>query len=189
MSDVITLHDLFIDLLQDIYYAEKKILKALPKLAKAVGPKSKLAAAFLKHRDETEGQVERLEQVFKSIGERAKGKKCPAIDGITEEADELIKEVESLPTLEAGLLAGAQAVEHYEIARYGTLIEWARLMGHDEAVDLLEETLAQEKKTDASLTKLAESDINEKANDAANENNEEDEEEEERSSSRRRRAA
>jgi ferritin-like metal-binding protein YciE len=171
MSSVISLHDLFVDMLQDIYYAEKQILKALPKLAKAVGPKSKLAAAFQKHRDETEGQVDRLEDVFRSIGEKAKGKKCPAIEGILKEGDELIKEVECQATLEAGLLAGAQAVEHYEIARYGTLIEWAKLMGHKEAVRLLETTLAEEKKTDALLTKMAESSINQEAADVANEAN------------------
>jgi ferritin-like metal-binding protein YciE len=170
MPKVITLHELFVDMLRDIYYAEKKILRALPKMAKAVGKQSRLAAAFETHREETEGQVERLEQVFKSIGEKPRGKKCAAIEGLTEEADELMDEVENAATLEAGLLAGPQAVEHYEIARYGTLLEWAKIMGHGEAVKLLEETLAEEKKTDQLLNKMATSRINQDAMDAANEN-------------------
>jgi ferritin-like metal-binding protein YciE len=170
MPKVITLHELFVDMLRDIYYAEKKILRALPKMAKAVGRQSQLAAAFETHREETQGQVERLEQVFKSIGEKPRGKKCAAIEGLTEEADELMDEVENAATLEAGLLVGAQAVKHYEISRYGTLLEWAKIMGHGEAVKLLEETLAEEKKTDQLLNKMATSRINQDAMDAANEN-------------------
>jgi ferritin-like metal-binding protein YciE len=166
---VITLHELFVDMLKDIYYAEKKILKALLKMAKAVGKQSQLAAAFETHREETEGQVERLEQVFQSIGERPKGKRCAAIEGLTEEADELMDDIENTATLEAGLLAGAQAVEHYEIARYGTLVEWAKIMGHREAVNLLEETLDQQKKTDRPLNKMATSRINQNAMDATDE--------------------
>jgi ferritin-like metal-binding protein YciE len=154
-------------------------------MAKAVGKESKLAAAFEKHLTETEGQVERLEKVFASIDETPKGKTCPAIDGITEEADELMKEVKSLPTLEAGLLAGAQAVEHYEMARYGTLVEWAKVMGHDEAVKLLQQTLEEEKKTDATLTKLAEAGINARANDEMGEGEEEDEDKNKKGSSSR----
>jgi ferritin-like metal-binding protein YciE len=170
MPKVITLHELFVEQLKDIYYAEKKILRSLPKMGKAVGKESELAAAFEKHREETVGQVERLEQVFKSIGEKPKGKKCAAIEGLAEEADELMDEVENTATLEAGLLAGAQAVEHYEIARYGTLIEWAKVMGHDEAAGLLQETLEEEKKTDQALGKMATSRINRNAFDAASEN-------------------
>jgi ferritin-like metal-binding protein YciE len=173
MSAIINLHDLFVEMLKDVYYAEKKILKALPKMAKALGKDSKLAEAFEKHRQETEGQVERLEQAFKSIGEKATGKKCPAIEGLIKEADELMEEVECQSTLEAGLLAGAQAVEHYEIARYGTLVEWAKTMGHKQATKLLEETLAEEKKTDQLLSKMAVNAINQSAMDAANENKKE----------------
>jgi ferritin-like metal-binding protein YciE len=166
MLAIVNLSDLFSDMLKDIYYAEKKILKALPKMAKKLGKDSELAAAFEKHRQETEGQVERLEQVFQIIGEKPKAKKCMAVEGITEEADELMSEVKCKETLEAGLLAGAQAVEHYEIARYGTLVEWAKLLGHDEAVQLLEETLEQEKKTDEILNKMAMDEINQKAMEA-----------------------
>jgi ferritin-like metal-binding protein YciE len=128
-------------MLKDIYYAERKILKALPKMIKAVGRESKLGEAFEKHFEETEGQIERLEEVFESIGQKAKGETCQAIEGITEEAQDLMHEVDCKATLEAGLLAGAQAVEHYEIARYGTLVEWAKRLGHAHAVKLLEQTL------------------------------------------------
>ena len=166
MTTVTNLSELFVDMLKDIYYAEKKILKALPKMEKAVGKDSKLATAFNKHFHETEGQVQRLEQVFELIGEKPKGKTCAAIEGLTEEAEELMKEVDCQATLEAGLLAGAQAVEHYEIARYGTLIEWAKMLGYKEAVKLLEETLNQEKKTDQSLNDMAVREINQRALDA-----------------------
>lgn len=189
MSAVTNLHDLFVEHLKDIYYAEKKILKALPKMCKALDDDSPLCAAFEAHRAETEGQVERLEEVFNLIGEKPKGKTCPAIDGLTEEADELIKEVECMATLEAGLLAGAQAVEHYEIARYGALVEWAKTMGHDEAAELLEETLAEEKKTDQILNRLAIRNINKRAMEAQEASNDnEDDEEEEETSARKRRA-
>jgi len=156
------LHDLFEDALKDIYYAEKKILAALPKLAKATKTEE-LAAAFEKHRGETEGQVERLEQVFEILGQPAKGKKCPGIEGILEEGKEVLDEFKKSPALDAGLLAGAQAVEHYEITRYGTLIAWARKLGLREAVPLLQQTLDEEKKTDQALTALAESAVNEYA--------------------------
>ncbi len=174
MPAIINLSNLFTDMLMDIYYAEKKILKALPKMAKKLGRESELAMAFEKHREETEGQIERLEQVFQMIGEKPRAKKCEAIEGITEEADELMSEVKCKATLEAGLLAGAQAVEHYEIARYGTLVEWAKLLGHDEAAELLEETLAQEKKTDETLNEMAMAAINRKALEAETERDEED---------------
>jgi ferritin-like metal-binding protein YciE len=157
-----TLHDLFEDSLKDIYYAEKKILVALPKMAKAA-QSEELAAAFEKHRAETEGQIARLEQVFEAIEQPAKGKKCPAIEGIIEEGKEIMDEFKGLPALDAGLLSGAQAVEHYEIARYGTLIAWAKKLGLREAVPLLEQTLKEEKNTDQALTRLAEAAINDYA--------------------------
>ena len=173
MADSISnLSDLFLDMLKDIYYAEKKIYKSLPKLEKAVGKDSPLASAFKKHFHETEGQIERLEKVFEILGEKPKAKTCTAIDGILAEADDLIQDVENNATLEAGLLAGAQAVEHYEMARYGTLVEWAHTLGHDDAADLLEETLNQEKKTDQLLNDMALRDINQRAYDSQKESGE-----------------
>ncbi len=157
-----TLHDLFHDTLKDIYFAEKKILTALPKMAKAAGS-DELRAAFEKHEGETEGQVGRLEQVFEVIGEPPKGKTCDAILGIIEEGQEIMKEYKGTPALDAGLISAAQAVEHYEIARYGTLKAWAEELGLTQAVKLLDATLAEEKTTDASLSKLAESRINQQA--------------------------
>jgi ferritin-like metal-binding protein YciE len=154
-----TLQDLFHDTLKDIYFAEKKILTALPKMAKAAQSEH-LKAAFTKHAGETEGQVNRLEQVFKSIGETPKGKTCDAIMGILEEGQEGMKEYKGTAALDAALLAAAQAVEHYEIARYGTLKCWAKEMGLNEAVKLLDATLAEEKTTDQALTKLAEGEVN-----------------------------
>ena len=137
---------LFHDTLKDIYYAEKKILSALPKMAKAAQD-PELKAAFEKHEEETEGQIERLEQVFEIIGAPAKGKKCDAIEGILDEGKEVMQEYKGSPALDAGLLAAAQAVEHYEISRYGTLKSWATKLGHKQAVSLLDQTLQQEKKT------------------------------------------
>ena len=157
-----TLHDLFEDGLKDIYYAEKKILTALPKLAKATKTEE-LAEAFEKHRGETEGQVERLEQVFELLGQSPKGKKCPGIEGILEEGKEILDEFKGMAALDAGLLSAAQAVEHYEISRYGTLIAWAEKLGHREAIPLLQENLDEEKATDKALTELAETAINEYA--------------------------
>jgi ferritin-like metal-binding protein YciE len=157
-----TLNDLFEDGLKDIYYAEKKILTALPKMAKATKTEE-LAEAFEKHRGETEGQVERLEQVFELLGQSPKGKKCPGIEGILEEGKEILDEFKGMPALDAGLLAGAQAVEHYEISRYGTLIAWAEKLGLKEAIPLLQENLEEEKATDEALTELAEAVINEYA--------------------------
>jgi ferritin-like metal-binding protein YciE len=157
-----TLQDLFHDTLKDIYFAEKKILAALPKMAKAA-QSAELRAAFEKHEGETEEQVERLEQVFELLDEPARGKNCPAIMGIIEEGQEIIKEYKGTPALDAGLLSAAQAVEHYEISRYGTLKSWAGELGLDEAVELLEATLAEEKATDEALTELAEAAVNQRA--------------------------
>jgi len=157
-----TLEDLFHDTLKDIYFAEKKILTALPKMAKAA-QSEELRAAFEKHHAETEGQVERLEQVFGLIGKKAQGKTCDAIVGIVEEGQEVMKEYKGSPALDAGLLAGAQAVEHYEISRYGTLKTWADELGLREAVRLLDATLQEEKKTDATLTAIAARVVNQEA--------------------------
>ncbi|MER8822855.1 ferritin-like domain-containing protein [Mesorhizobium sp. M0166] len=156
------LEDLFYDGLKDIYYAERKILTALRKMAKGAESKE-LKAAFEKHRDETEGQIERLQQVFDAFGKRAQGKTCPAIDGIIEEGQEILEEFEEAPALDAGLVAAAQSVEHYEIARYGTLVTWAGLLGLKDAVPLLEQTLKEEKATDEALTRLGETGVNERA--------------------------
>ena len=156
------LDDLFHDTLKDIYFAEKKILTALPKMAKAAQSED-LRAAFEKHHGETEGQVERLERVFDLIGKKAQGKTCDAIIGIVEEGQEVMKEYKGSPALDAGLLAGAQAVEHYEISRYGTLKTWANELGLADAVGLLDATLQEEKNTDATLTKIAENVVNQEA--------------------------
>ena len=154
-----TFSELFEETLKDIYYAEKAILKALPKMAKKASSK-KLQAAFTKHQKETEGQVERLEQVFELLGKRAAGKKCAAIEGIIEEAEEVMKEAKEDTIRDAAMLAAAQAVEHYEISRYGTLVAWAEKMGMSDAAELLNATLEEEKATDEKLTELAESEIN-----------------------------
>ena len=159
MSKDKSLADLFLDTLKDIYFAEKKILTALPKMQKAA-QSDDLKAAFEKHEGETEGQVARLEQVFKSIGETPKGKTCDAIMGILDEGKEIMDEYKNMAALDAGLLAAAQAVEHYEISRYGTLKCWASELGYTEAVKLLDATLKEEKNTDAALSKLAESEVN-----------------------------
>ena len=157
-----TLDDLFEDTLKDIYYAENKILKALPKMAKAA-QSEELKGAFEKHLKQTEGQVTRLEKVFGMIDIAPRGKKCEAIEGIIEEGSEIMKEFKGAPALDAGLVSAAQAVEHYEIARYGTLKRWAEQMGLDDAARLLEATLREEIDTDESLTELADSVINEQA--------------------------
>jgi ferritin-like metal-binding protein YciE len=156
------LSELFVDTLKDIYYAEKQIYKSLPKMAKAANS-DQLRAAFEKHHDETEGQIGRLEQIFELIGKPARGKKCDAIEGILDEGKEIMDEYADTPALDAGLLAAAQAVEHYEISRYGTLKTWAAKLGHQDAVKLLDETLAEEKKTDDALSKLALSAVNAEA--------------------------
>jgi ferritin-like metal-binding protein YciE len=156
------LDELFHDSLKDVFFAERKILTTLPKLAKAA-QSEELKAAFEKHHAETEGQVERLEQVFEIIGKKAQGKTCPAINGLAEEGAEIMKEYKGSPALDAGLLAAAQAVEHYEIARYGALRAWAEELGLNKAVSLLDATLKEEKATDQALTKLAESLVNQEA--------------------------
>lgn len=153
------LADLFLDTLKDIYFAEKKILTALPKMAKAA-QSPKLKAAFEKHEAETGEQVTRLEQVFASIDENPRGKTCDAIRGILDEGKEVMDEYKGMPALDAGLLAAAQAVEHYEISRYGTLRCWAKELGYREAIRLIDATLKEEKSTDAALTQLAEAEVN-----------------------------
>jgi ferritin-like metal-binding protein YciE len=157
-----TLEDLFLDGLKDIYYAEKKIVKTLPKMAKGAASKE-VVAAFEKHLSETETQVERLEQIFELMGKPARGKTCPAIDGIIEEGSEILQEYKGVPAIDAGLVAAAQSVEHYEIARYGTLIAWAGQLGMSDAADLLKATLAEEEATDKSLSRLGEGGVNERA--------------------------
>jgi ferritin-like metal-binding protein YciE len=159
-----TLADLFEDTLRDIYYAEKQILRALPKMAKKAGSED-LAAAFQKHEGETEDQVARLEKVFKILGKAPRGKKCDAIEGIIAEAEELMKEAGTDTVRDAAMLAAAQAVEHYEISRYGTLKAWATKLGMEDAAGLLDETLEEEKATDEALTELAETEINAEADD------------------------
>jgi ferritin-like metal-binding protein YciE len=156
------LNDLFLDTLKDIYYAEKQILKSLPKMAKAAAS-DQLRAAFEKHHDETEGQIARLEQIFELLDKPARGKKCDAIEGILDEGKEIMDEYKGASALDAGLLAAAQAVEHYEISRYGTLKSWAGKLGMNEAVRLLDQTLNEEKKTDDTLTKIAETAVNAEA--------------------------
>jgi ferritin-like metal-binding protein YciE len=157
-----TLDDLFHDTLKDIYFAEKKILATLPKMAKAA-QNEELSAAFEKHRAETEGHVERLEEVFAMIEKKPQGKTCDAIVGITDEGAEIMKQYKGTPALDAGLLAAAQAVEHYEISRYGTLRTWAEELGRREAASLLQETLNEEKATDEALTRIAERVVNQEA--------------------------
>ena len=156
------LEDLFHDTLKDIYFAEKKILATLPKMAKAA-QSTELQAAFTKHRSETEGHVARLEKVFAVIGKKPQGKTCAAIVGITDEGAEIMEEYKGSPALDAGLLAAAQAVEHYEISRYGTMRTWAEELGLNDAVALLEATLKEEKATDEALTGIATSVVNQQA--------------------------
>lgn len=159
MAKTKTLSDLFHDTLKDIYFAEKKIMSALPKMAKAA-QSNELRAAFEEHLEETEGQVDRLEAVFEEIGAKAQGKTCDAIMGILDEGKEIMSDYKGAPALDAGLLAAAQAVEHYEISRYGTLITWADELGLTNASKLLKETLAEEKKTDQTLTSIAKAVVN-----------------------------
>ena len=153
------LESLLHDGLRDIYYAEKKIMKALPKMIRAA-QSTDLQAAFDKHLTETEQQVERLQQVFELMGKRAQAKTCPAIDGILEEGEEVMETYKGSPALDAGLVAAAQAVEHYEMAWYGTLCAWASVLGMDDAADLLQQTLVEETATDEALSSLADASIN-----------------------------
>ena len=156
------LNDLFLDTLKDIYFAERQIIKNLPKMAKAA-KSAELKKAFLTHRDQTEQHVERLQEVFELIGRRAQAKTCEAIKGILEEGEEIMEEYNGSEALDAGLLAAGQAVEHYEMSRYGTLKTWASQLGLKDAVSLLDETLQEEKQTDALLSSLAESSVNQEA--------------------------
>jgi len=161
-KDIETFDDLFVHQLRDVYYAEKQLLKALPKMAeKATNPQ--LKQAFTSHLAETKGHVSRVEQVFKMHGVEAKAVNCPAIDGIIEEANEVAGEVADKEVLDAALIAAGQAAEHYEIARYGTLVAWAQQLGRDDCAGVLEQNLAEEKAADRKLTSLAESGINRKA--------------------------
>lgn len=162
MAKTKNLHDLFHATLKDIYFAEKKILGALSKMAKAA-QEQELKDAFLKHEKETQDHVARLEKVFGEIGQPVRGKSCEAILGITKEGEEIMKEYKGMPALDAGLLAAAQAVEHYEMSRYGTLKTWASELGLKQAVKLLDATLSEEKKTNDTLTNLAEGGVNEHA--------------------------
>lgn len=148
------LADLFLDELKDTYNAEKQLTKALPKMAKAAASEE-LRDAFESHLEETEGQIERLEKVFKIVGKAARGKTCKAMEGLVEEGADLMAEDAEPPVLDAGLICAAQKVEHYEIAAYGTLVTWAGILGYDKAVPLLEATLAEEKAADEKLTELA----------------------------------
>ena len=156
------LDELFHDTLKDLYFAEKKILATLPKMAKAADSEE-LKAAFEKHHGETEGQIERLEQVFAAIDKKPQDKTCAAIVGITDEGAEIMQDYKGSSALDAGLLAAAQAVEHYEISRYGTLIAWAEELDLDDVVSLLRETLDEEKATDEALTEIAKTAVNQQA--------------------------
>ena len=172
-----TLNDLFLDTLKDIYHAEKQILRALSKMSKSA-QSPELKEAFQKHREETDGQIGRLEQVFDILGKRAQAKPCEAIRGILEEGEEIMDEYKGTDALDAGLLAAGQAVEHYEMARYGTLKAWAMQLGMQDAADLLNETLEEEKRTDALLTQLAEQSVNSEAGEGESEDGDETEEDE-----------
>jgi ferritin-like metal-binding protein YciE len=162
MAKAKTLEDLFHDTLKDIYYAEKKILKTLPKMHKAA-QSEELKAAFEKHLHETEGQVERLQKVFELAGKKPQAKTCDAIEGIVKEGEGIIADFKGTDALDAGLISSAQAVEHYEITRYGTLRRWATELGMEEAASLLGESLEEESATDESLTQLAEGTVNQNA--------------------------
>jgi ferritin-like metal-binding protein YciE len=154
-----TMEELFHALLQDVYYAEKQLTKALPKMAKETDD-AELKKAFTDHLEETEGHIERLEKAFEMIGKPARGKKCEAIIGIIDEGKEVIDEAEDEQILDAGLIASGQAAEHYEIARYGTLCAWAKLLGKPQIARLLHETLQEEKHADELLTRIAEKSVN-----------------------------
>ncbi|HTN61455.1 MAG TPA: ferritin-like domain-containing protein [Devosia sp.] len=162
MADEKTLDDLFLDTIKDIYYAEKQIVKTLPKMAKAATAPD-LKAGFEQHAEETQGHIERLEQVFELLGKPARGKTCDAILGILEEGKSIMEDFKGTVALDAGLVSAAQAVEHYEIARYGTLKTWATQLGLTEAAALLDATLKEEVATDKKLTQVATSVANREA--------------------------
>jgi ferritin-like metal-binding protein YciE len=177
MAQAGTLHEAFIEELRDSYDAEKQLLKALPKLAKAAAS-TDLRAAFETHLEETRGHVERLEQVFESLDEKPRGKHCEGIAGIIEEGKSIMEEEFDDATMDACLIAAGQRAEHYEMAAYGTLIAWAQSMGHTEATNLLQGILDEEKAADKKLSSLAEGGINQDAADAAHPENDEEEEDE-----------
>ena len=157
-----TMNDMLLTFMQDVYYAERQILKALPKLAKAT-ENAELKNALLHHREETQGQVDRLQRAFEAVGKRARGQTCEAINGLIEEGEEVIEEFQEPAVRDAGILACAQAVEHYEMARYGTLVAWAKAMGADEVAHLMQATLEEEKKADTTLNQLANRSLNQQA--------------------------
>jgi ferritin-like metal-binding protein YciE len=157
-----TMNDLLLTFMQDVYYAERQILKALPKMAKA-SESDDLRNALMHHREETQGQVERLQRAFEALGKRARAATCEAINGLIEEGDEVIEEFPEGMVRDAGILANAQAVEHYEMARYGTIVAWAKAVGADDVARLMHETLEEEKKADATLNQLAQRRINKEA--------------------------
>ncbi len=161
-KDIKSMEDLFLHALQDVYYAENQIVKALPKMIDKATNRE-LAAGLRNHLKETENQVTRLEQAFERLGQTPKGVDCPAIDGLIKEADEVAGEVDDKKVLDAAVIGSAQAVEHYEIARYGTLIAWAEELGHDNVVPLLKATLREEKAADRKLNTLAEGGVNRRA--------------------------
>ena len=172
MAEAGTLHDAFIDELRDAYDAEKQLLKALPKLAKAASS-PELQQAFLTHRDETQGQISKLEEVFASLDEKVRGKHCDGIAGIIEEGKAIMEEDFDEAAMDASLIAAGQRAEHYEMAAYGTLVAWAQAMGHSQAAKLLQQTLDEEKAADKKLSGLAEGGINQSAADAAHPDDEE----------------
>jgi ferritin-like metal-binding protein YciE len=169
-----TLKELFEETLKDVYFAENAIIKALPKMA-AKAQSEDLKQAFTDHLEETKGQVKRLEKIFKLLGSKAEGKECPALKGLVQETEELMGEAKSAEVLDAGLIGCAQAVEHYEMARYGTLKAWAEQLEMEDAVALLEETLKEEKAADEKLTELAMSGVNEGADEEEDEHDNDDE--------------
>jgi ferritin-like metal-binding protein YciE len=188
MAESGTLHDAFLDELRDVYDAEKQLTKALTKMAKAA-TSSVLKDAFETHLEETRGQIDRLEQVFKSLGEQARGKHCDGIAGIIEEGKSVMEEEFDDATMDACLIAAGQRAEHYEMAAYGTLVAWATAMDHAEAAELLQETLDEEKAADEKLTALAEAGINQDAADAAHPDEETDEADRKKSQPRGRQTA
>jgi ferritin-like metal-binding protein YciE len=177
MANAGTMHDAFVEELRDTYDAEKQLIKALPKMAKAASS-AELRTAFDTHLEETRGHVDRLEQVFESLEEKVRGKHCEGIAGIIEEGKSIMGEDFGEAAMDACLIAAGQRAEHYEMAAYGTLVAWARAMGHTEAADLLQETLDEEKAADEKLTTLAEGGINQEAAEQAHPSEEEEEQDE-----------
>ena len=157
-----SMNDLLLTFMQDVYYAERQIVKALPKMAKA-SENAELKNALMHHREETQGQIDRLQKAFEALGKRARRQTCEAINGIIEEGEEIIEEFEAGPIRDAGIVAAAQAVEHYEMARYGTIIAWAKAVGQEDVARLMHETLEEEKKADTLLNQLALKDLNKQA--------------------------